>query len=78
MKEYNNDLTFKPKINNNSRKISEGLTIRNLNTLSQFSKSNNNFQNSKISEDLNNNLRIHTLDNFNNYKRKYSEKSSEL
>jgi hypothetical protein len=78
IKEYNNDLTFKPKINNNSRKISEGLTIRNLNTLSQFSKSNNNFQNSKISEDLNNNLRLHTLENFNNYKRKYSGKNSEF
>ena len=76
--DYNNDFTFKPKINNNSKKISQGLTIRNLNNLNNFSQSSNNFQNSKISEDLNKNLRMQTLENFNNYQRKYSGKNSEI
>ena len=76
--DYNNDFTFKPKINNNSKKISQGLTIRNLNSLNHISQSSINFQNSKISEDLNKNLRMQTLENFNNYQRKYSGKNSEI
>ena len=60
------------------KKISQGLTIRNLNSLNNFSQSSNNFQNSKISEDLNKNLRMQTLENFNNYQRKYSGKNSEI
>ena len=76
--DYNNDFTFKPKINNNSIKISQGLTVRNLNSLNQLSFSSNNFQNSKLSDDLNKNLRLQTLENFNNYQRKYSGKNSEI